>query len=78
MYKKVVVWMVSYVSVTNVSVCGVGAGGWEHMYVQACLCVCEGQRSMLNVFLDCSPPCLLRQDLFLNLEFVDLARLAGR
>ena len=57
---------------------GVGDGGWELVSVCACLCVCGSQRSLLSLFLDCLLPCLLRQDLFLNLEFVDLARLAGQ
>jgi hypothetical protein len=34
----------------------------------ACACVCRGQRSTLSIFLHCSPPYFLRQDLSLNVE----------
>lgn len=65
MCKKVMVQMMSSISMINVCVGGVGDGGHEHASVHACLCVWKPE-----VVAECLPrllPCLLRQDLFLNL-----------
>lgn len=40
-------------------------------YVKICMHVCEGQRSTLGVFLNCSSLVFLEQDHSLNLELTD-------
>jgi hypothetical protein len=43
----------------------------ECVCVCVCVCVYIGQRSVLDVFLYCSPPYLLRQGLWLELGLTD-------
>lgn len=55
---------------------------YVEMWVYRCMNICEhvfgGQRLIVGVFLDCFSPYLLRQCVFLNLELVDSACLAGQ
>lgn len=47
-------------------------------YVEANVCMCGGQRSMLSISLNPFPPFFLRSALSLNLMLADLIRLAGQ
>lgn len=54
------------------------------LFLCTCVCICTymdmccgGQRSLLDISLDCSSPCFLTQCLSLNLELTNLARPAN-
>lgn len=52
----------------------------RHVYAgaHAHVCMCGGQKLMLDVFPYCSPPSFLKQGLSVNLDLTAPARLAGQ